>query len=253
MGRIDFFRGLLSGAFLLLLSTPGFSQNSSKTIVVSGRPAQSISVHELSMPFAARSLVSSGERKLSHDKNPQAAIKEFQSATKKAPGYYEAFYLTGVAYLCLQNQSAAEKSFHQAAELSQYKYSDAVIALGTMMLDRGEISGGEKLLQKALELEPRAWRAHYELARLEVSRGHLPAALDFAQKARIEAPQKPAVFQLLAVIHQREADYSALLDDLDGYIQLDPDSSTGVWARQLRVQTQQQIANSRADVVDARK
>ncbi len=252
MGRIGLVPGLLSGALLLLFSTPGLSQNSNRSAAVAGR-AQSISVHELSMPESARNLVHSGRQKLSRDKNPQAALKEFQSATKRAPGYYEAFYFIGVAYLCLQNPVEAEKNFRQAAELSQYKFPDAVVGLGTVLLDRGDISSGEKMLQKGLELNPHSWQADYELGRLEVSRGHLAAALEFAEKARVEAPSKPAVFHLLAVIHEREEDYSALLEDLDRYIQLDPDSPTGAWAKQRRTQAQLQLASSQAELAGTRK
>jgi tetratricopeptide (TPR) repeat protein len=253
MGRIDFFPGGVLVSLLLLVSTPGFYQQSGTAVVVGVSSGHAISAHELSMPEAARNLVSTGERKLSHDRNPEGAIKDFQSAIKKAPGYYEAYYLVGVAYLCVQKREEAEKNLRQAVELSQQRYADAVIALGTVVLDRGEFSGGEKLLRHGLELNPNSWQVHYELSRFEVLKGNLSAAQEMAQKARLLAPQKPAVYHLLAVIHQRQKDYSAMLDDLEAHIQLDPDGPTGVWAKQLAAQTEQQLANSQAAAADVQK
>jgi tetratricopeptide (TPR) repeat protein len=246
MGRIDFFPGLLLVCFLLLASTPGLSQELNKPVVVTVNSGHMISAHELSMPAAARNLVSAGERKLSHDRDPEGAIKDFLSAIKKAPDYYEAYYLVGVAYLCAQKREEAESNLHRAVELSQQRYADAVIALGTVVLDRGEFSGGEKLLRHGLELNPNSWQVHYELSRFELSKGNLPVAEEMAQKARLLAPQKPAIYHLLAIIHQRQQDYSAMLNDLEAYIQLDPDSPTGVWAKQLAAQTEQLLADSQA-------
>jgi tetratricopeptide (TPR) repeat protein len=253
MGRIDFFPGLLLVCFLLLASTPGFSQESNKPVVVTVNSGPMISAHELSMPEAARNLVRVGERKLSHDRNPEGAIKDFQSAIQKAPDYYEAYYLVGVAYLCVQKREEAENNLRRAVELSQQRYADAVIALGTVVLDRGEFSGGEKLLRHGLELNPNSWQVHYELSRFEVSKGNLPAAEEMAQQARLLAPQKPAIYRLLAVIHQRRQDYSAMLNDLEAYIQLDPDSPTGMWAKQLAAQAEQQLADSQAAAANLQK
>jgi tetratricopeptide (TPR) repeat protein len=253
MGRIDFFPGPLLVSLLLLASAPGFSQKSSKPAVVTVNSGHVISVHELSMPEAARNLVSAGERKLSHGRNPDGAIKDFQSAIKKAPDYYEAYYLVGIAYLCAQKREEAEKNLRRAVDLSQHRYADAVVALGTVVLDRGEFSGGEKLLRHGLELNPNSWQGHYELSRLEVFKGNLLAAQEMAQKARLLAPQKPAVYHLLAVIHQRQKDYSAMLDDLEAYIQIDPDSPTGAWAKQLAAQTEQQLVDSQAAAADVQK
>jgi hypothetical protein len=67
------------------------------------------------------------------------------------------------------------------------------------------------------------------------------------------APQKSAIYHLLAVIHQRRQDYSAMLNDLEAYIQLDPDSPTGVWAKQLAAQAEQQLADSQAAAANLQK
>lgn len=205
-----------------------------------------ISARELSIPQAARDLLASGKRKLNVDKNPQPALLDFQSAIAKAPGYYEAHYQAGLAYLALQNSGEAESSFRKSMELSQQKFPEPEIALGTLLIHRGETSQGETLLRAGLALKPDSWPGLFELAGLELSRGHLDAALDAAEKARSAAPQQPVLYRLLAVIHLQQKDYASTLHNLDAYLRLDPDSPAGQRAKQLRAETLQRLSGSQA-------
>jgi regulator of sirC expression with transglutaminase-like and TPR domain len=47
---------------------------------------------------------------------------------------------------------------------------------------------------------------------------------------------------LLSNIHLQQKDYPALLQDIDQYLKLDPDSPAGVRAKELREQVQQKMA-----------
>lgn len=208
--------------------------------------ASTISARELSIPQAARDLLASGKRKLNIDKNPQSALLDFQSAIAKAPGYYEAHYQAGLAYLALQNSSEAESSFRESLELSEQKFPDAEMALGTLLIHRGQTSEGETLLRSGLALKPDFWPGLFELGGLELSRGHLRAALDAAEKARSAAPLQPVVYRLLAVIHLQQKDYASTLDNLDAYLRLDPDSQAGQRAKQLRAETLEHLSGSQA-------
>ena len=194
----------------------------------------SISVHELSMPEEARNLVTSGRNKLYQQKNAQAALNDFQSAATKAPAYYEAYYHAGLAYLALQNEREAEKQFRKAVELSEKKYADADIALGTLLLQRKQERDGEAYLREGLALNPQSWPGQIEVGKLELSRGHLDLALAAVEKAESLAPQQPMIYRVMAVVHMQQKDYSAVVADLDNYIRLDPDSTAGVRAKQLR-------------------
>jgi predicted Zn-dependent protease len=62
-----------------------------------------------------------------------------------------------------------------------------------------------------------------------------------AERARQLAPNAPVVYRLLSNIHLLEKDYAALLQDIDEYLKLDPDSPAGVRARELREQVQQKM------------
>jgi tetratricopeptide (TPR) repeat protein len=204
----------------------------------------SVSAHELSIPEKARELLNSGKKKLYDEKNAAAALKDFQAAIRKYPDYYEAYYQAGVASLALQNAGEAEKQFRKSAEISQGKYGDADIAIATLLLQRREEGEGERFLREGLALNPQSWKGYVELGKLELSRGHMEAALAAAEKAKSLAPQQPMVHRLLAVAHLQDKNYTALMVDLDNYIRLDPDSPAGVRAKELRAQVEKQLLQS---------
>jgi tetratricopeptide (TPR) repeat protein len=202
----------------------------------------SISAHELSMPQNARALFDSGMQQFK-DNNAEAALSDFQSATGKAPGYYEAYYQAGMAFLKLQKEPEAEKQFRKSVEVSGKKYADADIALATLLLEHGDHEA-ETLLRQGLALNPQSWNGQVELAKLELSRGRLEPALAAAEKAQAAAPLQPMVYRVLSVIHLKENNYSALKSDLDHYIQLDPDSPAGVRAKDLLAQVEREFPQS---------
>jgi len=259
------FGGLRPGRFILRVEAARFdsgefqvdlSLGSQRGFSVVLKPAHgqklpgssTISARDLSIPQDARDLLASGRKKLNVEKNPQSALLDFQSAIAKAPAFYEAHYQAGLAYLALENSPEAEKSFSKSVELSKQKFPDAQIALGTLRIHRGETSGGEELLRAGLSLNPASWPGLFALGELELSRGHLQSALSAAEQACSVAPEQPVVYRLLAVIHLRQKDYPALLDNLDAYIRLDPDSPAGQRAKQLRADTLQHLSGSQAAV-----
>jgi tetratricopeptide (TPR) repeat protein len=195
----------------------------------------------LKMPETARNLLASGKKELFAEKNPQGALHDFQSAIEQAPTFYEAYYQAGMAYLALQNSTEAEKQFQKSVDISQKAYADADIALGTLLLHRGETGQGEPLLRQGLAGNPHSWPGQAELGQLELSRGHLELAQVAAEKAVELAPQQPFVYRLLAVIQLKEQNYAGLIPTLDSYIRLDPDSVAGVRAKELRAQAEKEL------------
>jgi Flp pilus assembly protein TadD len=254
------FQGLPPGHFILQIRASGFD-SLDRTVDLSfapehglaiflkatknpdGQPssAPSVSVHELSMPEAARELLASGKRKFYFEKNPQGGLRDFQSAVAKAPGYYEAYHQIGLAYLSLNDLAGAEKSLRKSVELSHGEFPDADIALGSVLADHGDAADGEALLRRGLELFPRSWIGHYELATIEYARGDLPTARQSAQQAKSLAPKQPLPHRLLAIIDLKEKNYPALLEELDAFIALEPGSPAGIRAKELRAQTQKTL------------
>ncbi len=258
------FRGLQRGTYILQVSANGFEPNeahvdlsfsSDRGVTVYLKPlptetnesakAASVSSHEMSMPKGARDLVTQGRKKLYVDKNAQDALKNFQSAVAVAPTYYEAHYQIAVADLALDKKPEAEASLKKSIELSQDRYAEADVGLGTMMLDRGDVAQGEKLVRRGIEISPDYWLGHYELGRALFTENKVPEALKSADQAKSLAPSAPIVYRLLSNIHLQQKDYAALLADVDAYIKLDPDSPAGVRAKELREQIAQKADSAK--------
>jgi tetratricopeptide (TPR) repeat protein len=201
-----------------------------------------VSAHELSMPPKARELMDTGKKKLYFDKDAQGGLEDFQRAVSIAPDYYEADYQSAVAYLALGKPNDAEKSFRKSIDVSGDKYGDADVGLGKVLLDKGDISDAEKTLRHGIELNPTSSRGFYELARAEFDEHKVDDAAKSAEQARSLSPDFPMVYRLLANIHLQKKDYTALLQDIDAYIKLDPDSPAGLRAKEMRPRVQGMLA-----------
>jgi hypothetical protein len=207
-------------------------------------PAGSISAHEMSMPQKARDLLSSGEKKLYFDKNPQAGLADFQQAISIAPAFYEVYYQIGMAYLTLGTRDDAEKSFRKSIEVSNDKYGEPVIGLASFLIDTGDLAQSEKMTRHGLKLSPNSWFGHYQLGRILFNENKIADAQKSAEQARSLDPNAAIVYRLLSNIHISQKDYPALIQDLDAYIKLDPDSPAGVRAKEIRKQVEEKISKN---------
>jgi tetratricopeptide (TPR) repeat protein len=208
----------------------------------------SISRHELTMPAVAKELLAAGRKKLYHENNPQGALDDFLRAQERAPGFYELDYEIGMAYVDLGEKKKARDRFVKAINLSKDHYGEAQVAVGTLLVDEGNLDEGENRIRRGIELNPSFWMGYYQFARLELLRDRLPQAETDAEQARSLAPNAAINYQLLSVIHLREKKYRPLLQDIDMYLELDPDSAAGQRARSAREQVIEEIKKE-----DARK
>jgi Tfp pilus assembly protein PilF len=257
------FKGLQRGRYILTFEANGFQKTevhvdlsfaSDKGMTVYMKPVTPesgpqppgtmISAHELSMPEAARELVDTGRRKLYAEKNAEGGLKDFEQAVSVAPSYYEAYREIGVAELSMGSADEAIKSFHKSIEVSNDSYGDAEVGLGTLLVEKGDLEAGEKAIRRGVELNPNSWMGFFELGKLELNRDRLGSSLQSAERARVLSPNSPVVYRLLANIHLRQKNYGDLLADLDAYLKLDPSSSAGVRAKEMREQIQRELAKS---------
>ncbi len=262
-GQFDF-RGIRRSNYILTVDAPGYQSDalhlelsftSDRGISVYLKPnasdpaavisAANISAHEMSMPQKARDLLASGEKKLYSDKNAQAGLADFQQAVAIAPGFYEVYYQIGMAYLTLGTPADAEKSFRKSIEVSADKYGEPVIGLASLLIDTGDLAQSEKMIRHGLELSPNDWFGHYQLGRILFTENKIVEAQKSAEQARSLAPNAAIVYRLLSNIHLRQKNYPALIEDLDAYIKLDPDSPAGVRAKEIRNQVQENISKDK--------
>lgn len=208
------------------------------------RSSGTVSTHELSMPARAREFMVAGKRAL-NDKNTRAALEDFRRAADEAPGYYEACYEMGVAFVVLGQRSNAVRSFHKALEMSSDKFGDADVALGTLQMEDGNVEDAERFLRRGVSLNQDLWLGYFELGKLELERGHLDQGLAMAERAQSLSPKTPIVYRLLANVHLKQGDSAAFLKDIDSYLKLDPDSPAGIRAKELREEVQRQLARKK--------
>lgn len=206
-----------------------------------GGSASAVSAHEMSMPKEARDLMALGMKKIYQDKDPKGGLADLERATEIAPGYYEAYYQIAMAQLAANDNDDAEKAFRKSIEVSGDKYGEADIGLGTLMLNKGDNNGGEITIRHGIQLSPNFWFGYYELGRALLNKNDVAGAEKAGLQARSLAPDAPLVYRILANVHLSEKNYPALLDDLDSYIKLDPDSPAGQRAKEMRTQVAQKI------------
>jgi len=259
-----FFRGIERTTYILSISANGFQSQDvhldlsfgsdrGMSVFLKSLPgnspapasASSVSTHEMSMPQKARDLVKSGEKKIYQDQNPQGGLQDLQQAIAIAPGYYEAYYQTAMAYVSLGNSAEAEKAFRQAIDISADKYGEAAVGLGALLVNKGNSADGEKDIRHGIELNPNFWLGYYELGRVLLNQKNFADAGKAAEQARSLAPASPIVYRLLSNVHLNEKNYPALLQDLDAYIKLDPDSPAGIRAKELRTQVAQKVGDAK--------
>jgi Tfp pilus assembly protein PilF len=259
-----FFRGISRNTYILSVSANGFQSQDvhldlsfgsdrGMSVFLKALPgkspapasASSVSTHEMSMPQKARDLVASGEKKIYQDKNPRGGLQDLQQAIAIAPGYYEAYYQSAMAYVSLGNSAEAEKAFRQSIDISSDKYGEAEVGLGAVLVNKGDSAEGEKDIRHGIELNPNFWLGYYELGRVLLNQKNFAGAGKAAEQARSLAPASPIVYRLLSNVHLNEKNYSALLLDLDAYIKLDPDSPAGIRARELRTQVAQKVGDAK--------
>jgi tetratricopeptide (TPR) repeat protein len=216
-------------------------------------PGNTVSAHEMSMPQAARDLVDSGKRKFWVDKNHEAGMQDLEHAVQLAPGYYEAYFEIGMAYLLLGKQDDAERNFRKSLEASQEKYGDAYVGLGSTLINKGKIAEGESALTHGVQLNPKSSLGFYELGKVQLSQKRIDEASKSAEQARSLAPNFASVYRLLANIHIQQKNYAALLQDIDAYVKLDPDSPAGVRAKQMREEVVRKMAAEGAGQVASQR
>ena len=200
--------------------------------------AQSVSVHELSIPAKALHNFELGIELLARN-DPAGSLLHFQRAVSLYDGYYEAYNMMGLAYLKLWRTPEAEQAYRKSIELSRgERYAHPLFALGAILDDQEKFMEAESVIRKGLDIAPDSWRGHYYLGLALYGMGNFEKAEKSAMesvRARLDFPE---AHLLLAHIHGGQRNYPALVNDLDEYLKLDPNGSASAGARALREKVQ---------------
>jgi len=213
-----------------------------------GPPEQgsAVSVRELHISRKARDAFRKGMEQFYDKKVPQAGLPYFQRAIAEFPGYYEAYYQSGLAYLEMGRLEEAQQVLRKAIEVSEKRYAQAYLLLGSILSKQEKYAEAEELIRHGLQLDATAWQGYYELARLLFSQNRVDEAERSAAQTRLRKPDFAPTYLLLVNIHLRKRDYPSVMKELDEYLRLDPDGPLSSKAREMRDQLQRALAQGQA-------
>jgi hypothetical protein len=181
------------------------------------------SVREFSIPPPASKEFRKGAEILNQKKSPRAGIEHLQKAIALYPGYFEAYFLMGMAYLQLNSPGEARDALRQAINLNP-KSIEPYYPLATLLMSAKQYGEAERLLLQAQELDSNGWRWPFELARSKAEQRHWDEALAYGEKARA-LPNAPAkVHLLMSDLYSNTGQPSKAIKELEEFEKLDPSS-----------------------------
>jgi tetratricopeptide (TPR) repeat protein len=213
------------------------------------REGYTVSVHELKAPGKARHAFDKGMERL-QKKDLEGSLDRFKEATNAFPDYYEAYYQIGVANLELRRGNEAEQALQRSIDLSGGSYADPQFALGALLCDRQAYPEAERVLRRAIEVEPNSWKGHLFLGQALLGQTRLAEAEKSAQEVLLRRSDVPSAYILLANIHIRKQEYILAIKDLDTFLGMKPTGSSSEQARAVR-DAAQRIASRLEQTVTA--
>jgi tetratricopeptide (TPR) repeat protein len=87
------------------------------------------------------------------------------------------------------------------------------------------------MIREGIQLDPADARGHFSLAWVLHTMGRLPEAEQSAREAILYKPTFPDPYLLLAQIHLDQGNFSAEIEDLNGYLKVDPHGPLSARAR----------------------
>jgi Flp pilus assembly protein TadD len=210
-------------------------------------PASSevISAHQLTVPVKARDEYKQGKT-LAAQHNYAGAVEQFQKAIQGFPSYYEAYAEMGLAQYRLGQAAAARESLQKSVDLSEGKYPDALFDYAEVLNALHEFAQAEPLARQGMALEESSSRGPFELARALLGLKRFAEAEQSAKQAQKLNTQDPQIYVVLVSIHAGMRHYAALVQDVDAYLKLDPNSPMSDRLRATRAQAAKALADAEA-------
>ncbi len=230
-----------------VLGFPGIRLNIALREVVKDKPpvkGDVVSSRELALPGKAQEALHKGIDALFQKRDPAGSLPYFKAVLDAAPDFYEANYYQGVAQLKSGHKEDAEASFRKCIASSQDQFPEVYFALASLLADQGRFSEAETIDRKGLQLQPEAWRGHYELARVLLGTNRPSEAEESALEASKRVKNYPQLFLLLANIHLRLLKNEAVIEDLNAYLKLDPTGAYSDEAKAMKEKAVQAIGHT---------
>lgn len=235
-----------------LLSIPSLTANISLHKAVGGRPefgdgaakGDAISARELSLPSKAQEQLAKGKERLYQKHDPAGSLPFFRKVLEISPGFYDGYYLEGIAYTQQAQLNEAEAAFRKAIDASDHHYAEPCFALASLLTDKKQFTGAGDLAREGMAVDPEAWRGYYEMARALLGEGKFAEAETNGLEARKRKTDFPGLYLILANIHIQLHKNEAVLDDVNAYLNLAPDGLASGQARAIRTQMEKALGRT---------
>lgn len=204
----------------------------------------SISARELSLPSKAQDALAKGKDRLYLKHDPAASLPFFKKVLEISPGFFDAYYLEGIAYTQQAQLTEAESAFRKAIDGSDHHYADPCFALASLLTDKKQYDDAVRLSHEGLQSDPEAWRGYYELSRALLGEGKFAEAETNGIEARKRKTDFPGLYLILANIHMQLHNNEAVLEDVDAYLKLEPDGQASAQARMLKAQMEKALGRT---------
>ena len=225
---------------LLGAATSLAQTQNSKTATATDSSNTIVSVRQLRIPDRARFAFNKGTQKLAA-KDYAGSIAEFQKAIAAYDDFYEAYYKIGIANLEMQSSEAAEAAFRRSIALSESKYTPALFGMGLALASQKQYADAESYVRAGLQIEPTSSSGLLALGWVLLSAQRVVEAEKAARQAVLYNPDLAMAHLLLAQIHRSQNNSAAMVNDLDAYLRLDPDSARSRALRTSRDAAQQTV------------
>jgi tetratricopeptide (TPR) repeat protein len=170
------------------------------------------------------------------------AVERLTKLVRTAPDYYDAHMQLGLLLQRRARYGEAEKAFAAAMHINS-KAAQPVINLAGVYLDRARLENAAELYDKALEFaekaieaDPESAEAQYYLGSALFKLDNLTAADDALRRAVAgEKPMQEARLMMVNV-YMKQRRYRDALDQLDKYLEANPDSPQRSAIEQMQAQ-----------------
>ncbi len=208
----------------------------------STQPGGKVSARELSIPEPARSEFYKGVDFLKQKNDPKQSIEHFQNAIEAFSGYYESYFLMGMAYLRAKQLKEAQEALQRAIDLNP-TFMDPYYPLTEILMASKRFTAAERLLQKALEEDAQGWRWPYELAMCSARQSQWDKAVNYGQMALKRPNPATKVHLLMADVYSNSERSAKAVEELEEFKRLDPQSPYIARVNQVLPQLRQRASS----------
>ena len=204
-----------------------------------------VSVQQLSMSAKAHREYDKGTRLLVEG-NAQASVEHLLRVVEEKPPYYGPYHNLAMAYFHLGQYDAAAQNFQKSINLSS-RYAPSLYGLAMVLYSKQQFAEAETLALRAFALQPSAG-GKMCIGTVQLALGHLPDAERSTHDAIQLNPALADAYFLLATIHDRQHNPSAVVADVQMYLKLAPNGSLTANAQALLDRAQKAVSSESASL-----